>query len=74
MKIHLKSRRAQVGILGIVFSLVCAVIVLPGAKSAQAPFLYLLIFGGLFVGVPLAMAIGCLTGHLPVRGEKNRPR
>lgn len=74
MKNDLKSSRMPVGILGIVFSAVCAVVVLTGAKNAQYPLLYLLIFGGLFVGLPLAMAIGCLAGHLPVRGEKNRPR
>ena len=74
MKIEWKSSRVQVGVLGILFSIVCAVLVLPGAKHAQSPVLYLLIFGGLFVGVPLAMAIGCLTGHLPVPGDRNRPR
>lgn len=74
MKIDLKSRRVQVGVLGIVFSLVCAWIVLPGARRAQSPTLYVIIFGGLSVGLPLAMAIGCLTGHLPVRGERKRQR
>jgi hypothetical protein len=74
MRVDLKSRRVQVGISGIVFAIVCAALVLPGAKNAQSPVLYVVLFGGLFVGLPLAMAIGCLTGHLPVRGERNRRR
>ena len=47
---------------------------LPGAKDAQSPILYVLVIGGLFVGVPVAIGIGCLTGHLPVRGERNDRR
>jgi hypothetical protein len=74
MKIDLKSRRVQVGILGIVFFIVCGAVVLPGAKEAWSRVLHVVIFGGLSVGLPLAMAIGCLTGLLPVRGERNRKR
>jgi hypothetical protein len=61
-------------IVGIVLSIACALIVLPGAKHAQSPVLYIVLFGGLFVGVPLAISIGCLTGYLPVRGERTRRR
>jgi uncharacterized membrane protein YedE/YeeE len=72
MKIDLKSQRVQTDILGIVFSMIMAAVVLPHARQAQSPVLFVIIFGGLSVGLPLGMAIGCLTGHLPVGGERKR--
>ena len=72
MKTDLKSPRLQTGILFIVFSVVMAAVVLPQARQAQSPVLFVIIFGGLSSGLPLAMGIGCLTGHLPVRGERKR--
>jgi uncharacterized membrane protein YedE/YeeE len=74
MKIDLKSPRVRTGVLGIVFSALMAAVVLPHARQAQSPVLSVIIFGGLSVGLPLGLAIGCLTGHLPVRGERNRRR
>jgi hypothetical protein len=50
--------------------MVSAALILPGVKQSQSPLLYVLLLGGLCVGVPLAMAIGVLTGHIPVRGER----
>jgi len=74
MNIDLKSSRVREGLFGIVFSVLCGVIILPGTRDAQSPILYVVIFGGLFVVIPLVMAIGCLTGRLPVRGEQNHKR
>jgi uncharacterized membrane protein YedE/YeeE len=74
MKMDLKSPRMRTGVLGIVFSADMAAVVLPHARESQSPFLFVIIFGGLSVGLPLGMAIGCVTGHMPVRGERNRRR
>lgn len=62
------------GILGIIFAMLNGAIVLTWARNAGSPALFVLVFGGLAVGIPLAMAIGCLSGHLPVRGERNPRR
>ena len=70
MKIDLRSPRTKTGIGGIVFSVIMAAVVLPHASQARSPVLFVIIFGGLAVGLPLGMGIGCLTGHLPVRGER----
>jgi hypothetical protein len=63
-----------VGTLGVAFALVCAAVVLPGARQAQSPILYVVVIGGACVGLPLALAIGCLTGHVPIRGGRNPKR
>jgi hypothetical protein len=75
MKIDLKSPgRVGTGIVQIVFWVVMAAIFLPHARQAQSPVLYLIIVGGLLVGLPLAMVIGFLTGQLPLRGERKHRR
>lgn len=40
------------------FAVVAAVAVIAGAKGAQSPLFFVSIFGGLFVGVPVALGIG----------------
>jgi hypothetical protein len=58
MKVTGKPVPTSVGFFFIAFAVVAAVAVLSGAKSAQSPFLFVCIFGGLFVGVPAALGIG----------------
>lgn len=58
MKVTGNPIRTSVGIFCIVFAVVAAAVVLPGAKEAQSPLLYILLFGGLSVGIPGALGIG----------------
>jgi hypothetical protein len=52
------------------FALLTAIVVLPGAKSAASPALYVIIFGGLSVGIPTAVGIAIVSGH--VRDKRKR--
>jgi len=58
MKVTGKRVPTSVGVFFIAFALVAAALLLPGAKSAQSPVLYVCIFGGLFVGIPAVLGIG----------------
>lgn len=58
MKVTGKPVRTSVGIFFIVFAVVAASVLLPGAKEAQSPLLYICLLGGLFVGVSGALGIG----------------
>jgi len=70
MTVNWKSR-LSVGVPGFVLAFINAAWVLPGAKHAQSPVLYVVVIGVPCIGLPLAMAIGCITGQLRVRGERN---
>jgi len=58
MKVTGKPIPTSVGIFFIAFALLEAALVLPGAKGAQSPILYVCIIGGLFIGTPAALGIG----------------
>ena len=58
MNVTGKPVPTSVGIFFIVFALVAAAVLLQDAKKAQSPLLYILLLGGLFVGVPGALGIG----------------
>jgi hypothetical protein len=67
MKITGKDVPTSVGVFFIAFALVAAALVLPGAKAAQSPVLYVCIFGGLFVGIPGVLGIGVVLENLRKR-------
>lgn len=58
MRVGGKSFPTSLGVFFIGFALLAAVAVLSGAKEAHSPFLFVCIFGGLFVGIPAALGIG----------------
>ena len=58
MKVTGKTVPTSVGVFFIGFAFLAAVLVLPGAKEAQSPVLYVCTLGGLFVGIPAALGIG----------------
>jgi hypothetical protein len=64
MRVTGKPVSTSVGLFFIAFALIAAVLVLPGARSSQSPFLYVCSFGGLFVGVPAALGIGVVLENL----------
>jgi hypothetical protein len=58
MRVAGKPVRTSLGIWFIGLAILDAILILPSAKEAQSPFLYVCIVGGLFVGIPAALAIG----------------
>ena len=65
----------SLGIWSIVFAVVSAIFVLPGASEAQSPFLYVCIFGGLAIGIPGALGIAIVRENLRhEKGNGSRPR
>jgi hypothetical protein len=67
MKVTGKPVRTSVGLFFIGLAVVAAISILPGAKGAQSPFLYVCILGGLFVGIPAALGIGIVLENRPKR-------
>jgi hypothetical protein len=53
----------------IAFALISAIVVLPGAKESHGRFLYVCIFGGLFVGIPAVLGIAIVHEHLQNRSH-----
>ena len=51
----------------VAFAALAAVLILPGARESASPALYVIIIGGLFVGVFTALGIGLLTGRVRLR-------
>ena len=58
------ARNKALGWFFICFAVLAAVLILPGAKESASPTLYVLIFGGLFVGIFAVLGIAILTGHV----------
>jgi hypothetical protein len=54
----------DLGLFFIGFALLTAIVVLPGSKSAASPTLYVIIFGGLSVGIPAALGMAIVSEHL----------
>jgi hypothetical protein len=69
MKITGKPVATSVGVWFIGFALICAALVVPGAKESQSPFLFVCIVGGLFVGIPAALGIGVVLENLRNRNR-----
>ena len=67
MKVTGKPVRTSVGLFFIAFAVIAAIFVLPGAKGARSPFLYICIAGGLFVGIPAALGIAVVLEN---RGKR----
>jgi len=77
MKVTGKPVWTSVGLFFIGFALLSAILILPGAKGAQSPFLCICIFGGLFVGIPAALgedATNCHACQKDGRKEREYPR
>jgi cytochrome bd-type quinol oxidase subunit 1 len=64
MKVSGKPVATGVGVFFIAFAVLCAVLLMPGAKESQSPFLYVCVFGGLFVGVPAILGIAVVHENL----------
>jgi hypothetical protein len=54
----------QRGIFFAAFAILMGFLLLPGAKEARSPFLYVIIFGGIFVAMPAVIGIALISGRL----------
>jgi hypothetical protein len=57
-------RNKALGWFFIAFAMLAAVLILPGAKESASPTLYVVIFGGLFVGIFAVLGVALLTGRV----------
>ena len=55
---HYDSGQLGVGVFFVAFAITGAILLLPGATKSSSSVLYVLIFGGLFVGVPATLGLG----------------
>ena len=69
MQVTGKPVGTSVGVFFIAFAVLCAVLLMPGAKESQSPLLYVCIFGGLFVGVPAILGIAVIHENLHKKGR-----
>ena len=54
----------QVGAFFIGFAVLGAFLLLPDASESKSPTLYIVVLGGVFVGVPAALGIALVSGRL----------
>ena len=59
----------SVGLSFIGIAVLSAIAMLPSAKDSASPILYVIILGGLFVGVPGALGVGIVSEHLRRRAK-----
>jgi hypothetical protein len=64
MKVTEKPIRPSVGVGYVALAVMSAILILPGANGSEAPFLYVCIVGGLFVGIPAVLGIAIVYEHL----------
>jgi hypothetical protein len=65
----LKTKRRITAAGPFAIAALCALFVIMTARHSKSPLLFVVIFGGLFVLVPVLVGFGVLTGRLRVRGE-----
>ena len=69
MKVAGKPVAASVGVWFIGLALIWAALIPHGMRGAESPFLFVCIFGGLFVAVPAVLGIGIV-----LENRRNRVR
>ena len=72
MQVTGKPIATSVGAGFLVLAILAAVLILPDAKNSQSPLLYVVILGGLFVGIPAILGIAVIRGNR-MRNKLNRP-
>ena len=61
------SGNLGVGISFVGLAIASGFFILPDAKKSASPILYVLILGGLFVGIPAALGIGVIIEQMRLR-------
>ena len=60
------------GVFFIAYAFVTAIVFMPDARKAHSPILYIVVIGGIFVGIPAAIGIGIVSGYLRRRKGSSR--
>jgi hypothetical protein len=68
---HYDSGQLWVGLFFVVFAITGAILLLPGAAQSSSAVLYIIIFGGLFVGVPATLGLGVILAQLKLRKNQH---
>jgi hypothetical protein len=64
---HCDSGQLGVGVFFAAFAILGAILILPGTTKSSSAILYILVFGGLFVGVPATLGLGVILAQLKLR-------
>jgi len=67
-----KPFRMDLGIWFLAIAALCAVFVLPGARNARSPILFLFIFGGLSVGIPATLGVAIIRENIRSRHRNKK--
>jgi hypothetical protein len=62
--------KLSLGVFFVGLAIVTAIFLLPGAKHSASAVLYVLVLGGLFVGVPAALGIFIIIHQLQLRNDR----
>ena len=65
-----EPEKLSLGVFFVGLAALTAIFVLPGARESASAVLYVLVLGGLFVGVPATLGIGIIIQQVQLR--KNR--
>jgi len=68
---HYDSGQLWVGVFFVAFAITAAILLLPGPAKSSSAVLYILIFGGLFVGVPATLGLGVILAQLKLRKNQH---
>ena len=68
---HYDSGQLWVGVVCVAFAITAAILLLPGATKSSSAVLSILIFGGLFVGVPATLGLGVILAQLKLRKNQH---
>jgi hypothetical protein len=69
---HYDSGQLWVGVFFVAFAVTGAILLLPDAAKSSSGVLYILTFGGLFVGVPATLGLGVILAQLKLRKNQYR--
>jgi hypothetical protein len=69
---HYDLGQLSVGVFFVALAITAAILLLPGAAKSASAVLYILIFGGLFVGVPATLGLGVILAQLKLRKKQHR--
>ncbi len=59
------------GVFFVAFAVTAAILLLPGAAKSSSAVLYIVIFGGLYVGVPAALGLGVILAQIKLRKNQH---
>jgi len=68
---HYDSGQLWVGVFFVAFAITAAILLLSGPAKSSSAVLYILIFGGLFVGVPATLGLGVILAQLKLRKNQH---